>query len=50
VLNVADDYITVVSEFTHGGKSGKKEPVKQFIPLTCVKRVSVMKTDRLIHL
>jgi len=50
VTHVGADYFTVVSEFQHAGKGAKKEPVKQFIPMSRVKRISVMKTDRLIHL
>ena len=50
VLALADDYLAVVSEFTPVGKGAQKEPVKSFIPLERIKRVSVMKKDRLIHL
>ncbi len=50
LLTIGTDYIAVVSEFQHAGKSGKKEPVKQFIPLNRIKRVSVMKAERLIHI
>jgi len=49
VLSVTDDYVSWVSEFAHG-KGTKKEPVKSYIPLHRVKRVSLMKAERLIHL
>lgn len=50
LLTIGRDYLAVVSEFQHPGKAAKKEPVKQFIPLARVKRVSVMKNERLIHI
>jgi hypothetical protein len=49
VLTVNDDYVAWISEFT-AGKGAKKEPVKTFIPLAWVKRVSLLKSERLIHL
>jgi hypothetical protein len=50
LLTIGRDYLAVVSEFQHAGKAAKKEPVKQFIPLSRIKRISVMKAERLIHL
>jgi len=50
LLTIGRDFVAVVSEFQHAGKGGKKEPVKQFIPMSRIKRVSVMKSDRLIHI
>ncbi len=44
------DYLTVVTEMAQGGKSSAKEPVKQFIPLAQIKRVSIRKTERILHL
>ncbi len=51
VLNVGEDYLTIVTEFTHkrGGAKGK-EPVKQYIPFSRIKRVSLMKGERLLHI
>jgi hypothetical protein len=50
LLALADDYLVVISEFQHAGKGAKKEPVKQYIPLSGIKRVSMMKQERLIHI
>ena len=51
LIGVGDDYLIMLTEFTHGaGKHAKKEPVKQYIPLSRIKRISLMKSDRLLHL
>ena len=49
VINVKGDYLCVATEYVHK-RGGSKEPVKQFIPLSQVKRVSLMKSDRIIHI
>ena len=49
VIGVQADYVAVATEYVHK-RGGSKEPVKQFIPLTQVKRVSLMKSDRIIHI
>ena len=49
VLGVGSDFVVLATEYVH--KSGKgKEPVRQYVPLHRVKRISLMKTERLIHL
>lgn len=51
LLGLGADYLIVLTEFTHGsGKKAAKEPVKQYIPLHRIKRVSLMRTERLLHL
>lgn len=47
---VGDDYLELVTEFAHKRGEQKKEPVKQYIPLDKIKRISLMKTERLIHI
>lgn len=50
VGSVAGDYFTIAVEYLHK-RAKEKEPVKQFIPLSRVKRISLMKGgERLIHL
>ncbi len=44
------DYLIVVTEYKHAGKKATKEPVKQFIPLARIKRISQMKSELLIHI
>ncbi|MHC4550268.1 MAG: hypothetical protein ACYTEZ_15970 [Planctomycetota bacterium] len=42
------DYLTMATEFER--KKGAAEPVKQFIPLDRIKRISLTKGDRILHL
>lgn len=52
VLGVGEDHFRLQTLFKkHGGKSDSDtEPVIQYIPFGQVKRVSVMKTESVIHL
>lgn len=49
-VGMGKDYLIVVTEYKHAGKKATKEPVKQFIPFARIKRISVMKTELLIHI
>ena len=44
------DYLIVRTEYHHKGKETNKEPVQQYIPFEKIKRISIMKSERLIHL
>jgi hypothetical protein len=48
VTGMGRDYITLVTEMKKTKDAG--EPVKQFIPLNQIKRVSMMKTERVLHI
>jgi len=51
LLGLGQDYLIVLTEFTHGaGKKATKEPLKQFIPIERIKRISIMRSERLIHI
>jgi len=51
LTNIGDDYLTVMSEFKHGaGKKATKEPIKQYVPKDKVKRITVMKSQIVIHI
>lgn len=51
LAGLGKDYLIVVTEFKHGaGKKASKEPVKQYVPMNMVKRVSLMKTQVLVHI
>lgn len=53
VTAMGSDYIVLITEFVRPAKRGEeptKEPVKQFVPIREIKRLSVMKSERLIHL
>lgn len=49
IVTVGEDFMTVATEYVHRGDQSK-EPVRQFIPLANIKRISVMKGERIIHL
>ena len=48
VTGLGKDYLIVMTEFADRGKDA--EPVKQYIPLGQVKRISLMKAERLLHI
>lgn len=50
LLAVADDHLVLATEFQHRRGDKDKEPVRQFVPLERVKRVSMMRSDRIVHL
>ena len=50
VLEVRNDFIIIATEFHHVRGHGNNEPVKQFIPVSRVKRVSVMKSEKILHI
>lgn len=51
LIGLGKDYLIVMTEFQHGaGKKATKEPVKQYIPVDRIKRVSLMRSERLIHI
>ena len=49
-MSVGNDYLVCVTEYVHSGKESGKEPVKQYIPINQIKRISILKNDRLVHL
>jgi hypothetical protein len=42
------DYLVMMTEFER--KKGSPEPVKQYIPIRQIKRISLMKSERVLHL
>jgi len=51
LVAIGDDFIVLVLQFQHGGgKNAKLEPVEQYVPLHHIKRVSILKHDRFLHL
>ena len=51
LTSIGADYLTIMSEFKHGvGKKATKEPIKQYVPKDKIKRVTVMKSQILIHI
>ena len=50
LAGLGHDFLIVHTEFAHGaGKHAVKEPVKQYIPLARVKRISLMRSERILH-
>ncbi len=49
VVAVGKDYLSVATELIHKRGEKETEPVRQFIPMAQIKRISVMKGERLIH-
>ena len=49
VVAVGDDYLSVATELIHKRGEKETEPVRQFIPMAQIKRISIMKGERLIH-
>ena len=53
-IGLGQDYMILVTEYVHKGtavsKEKVKEPVRQYIPIRRIKRISVLKNEKLIHL
>lgn len=49
-MGLGKDYLIVIAEYVHSGRESGKEPVKQYIPFERIKRISLMKSERLIHI
>lgn len=45
---IGRDYLVMLTEFER--KKGNPEPVKQYIPIGHIKRVSLLKSERVLHL
>ena len=50
VVAIHDDHVVLGTQFRHSSGHGEVEPVKQFIPLSRVKRISVMKSEKILHI
>lgn len=50
VVAVGNDYIVLVTEFKKAGREAAKEPVKQYVPINQIKRISLMKAERILHI
>ncbi|MCA8941772.1 MAG: hypothetical protein KDB80_04365 [Planctomycetes bacterium] len=51
LIGLGRDYLVFVIPFSHGGgKNAEKEAARQYVPLHSVKRVSFMKSQRVLHL
>ena len=50
LIGLGTDYLIVATEYKHAGRDAVKEPCKQYIPLARIKRVTLMKSERVMHL
>ena len=51
LVAIGTDFVVLVLRFQHGGgKSATTEPVEQYIPIQKIKRLSLMKSERFLHL
>jgi hypothetical protein len=50
IMAVKSDHIVLLTEFKHIRGGASSEATKQFIPLAKVKRVSVMKSEKVLHI
>lgn len=48
LTGIGRDYLIMMTEFER--KKGSPEPVKQYIPIDQIKRVSLLKSERVLHL
>jgi hypothetical protein len=49
LAGMGQDYLILVTEMKKG-KNDPGEPVKQFLPISQVKRISMMRTERMLHI
>ena len=50
LVEVRGDFVVLATEFQHRRGQQGKELVKQFLPIDKIKRISIMKDERLLHL
>lgn len=50
LTGLGDDYLVLATQYVRTGPHPGKEPVRQFIPLAMVKRISALQSERVIHL
>lgn len=50
VSNLGKDFMVLVTELKKVGKAAGTEPVKQFLPIDKIKRISILKSEKLIHI
>lgn len=51
LVATGQDFIVLVLRFEHGGgKNATSEPTEQYVPLGQIKRISIMKSGRYLHL
>lgn len=49
-IGLGRDYLILSTQFVHKGKAPEKEPVRQYIPLSQIRRISILKGEKLLHI
>ncbi len=49
-VGLGTDYITLSLQYVRTGPRAGVEPVRQYVPLSMIKRISALKPERVIHL
>lgn len=45
------DFVVLVQRFEHGtGKNATSEPVEQYLPISRIKRISILRSGRYLHI
>ena len=50
ITAVKSDFLILSTHFHHSGSQADDEPVRQYVPLSRIKRVSVMKSEKILHI
>ncbi len=50
IIAVKSDHVVLLTEFKHIRGGAASETTKQFIPIARVKRISVMKSEKVLHI
>lgn len=50
LVGMGNDYLIIMTEYVHAGREQSKEPAKQFVPFSAIKRVTLMKSELVVHL
>ncbi len=49
-VGVGTDFMVLVTEFTRSGSKAGTEPAKQYLPISQIKRLSITKSERILHI
>jgi hypothetical protein len=50
LVGMGIDYLIIMTEYVHAGREQSREPAKQFVPFSMIKRVTLMKSELVVHL
>ncbi len=50
VTSLKEDFLVLATHFHHTSPHEDDEPVSQYLPISRIKRVSVMKSEKILHI